>query len=456
MKRFDKLLRWGKIAAVAVCIGGMLGGSAWAKDQLLVPLKSINPEIYHPTPESRKIDPNDKLLQKFRERKVRDLLNPNMPRPFSISDYAREETKDTKVPWEDPSKIFKYDWNILKFEAPRKVEQFKKAVKARVIFSTPDVRIIELAVAPGGIVPAFSQAAPSAYHVLEGNALFTSGSTTAKVYPGTSVKVEPGTITRIEADSKTPVKFLWFSWAPGGDERYLSAGYYLTGSNFQIQPKEAVLPKNFEVWKEKKKFKIVREGNETIRRELYPETPTFYSAMNGNWLDFRSLTDGGFFWAADLKSMGSLLGIMNKIVRMKGVFRASVPGKQYDFNFSYIVWGPHSKYIMHSHATPEFYYILEGKTQWMLGGKNGHIYTATPGNIYFHAPYLEHEMLGLGDKPLVAITGSWAPYGDRSVFCKPFELHEPLPTQKETALFPKDFKFNDFKDLKRMQKYGEE
>ncbi len=442
---------------IGICTGISFAG----QKKLLVPLKSINPAIYQPTKKSRAIDPNDKIIQKFRDRKAKDLKNPKMPRPFSITDYAREETKDVNVPWEDLSKIFKYDWKILNFEAPDKVSQFKKAVRARIIFSTPDVKIAEIAVAPGGILPGFSQAAPSSFHVLEGSAKFTVGDETAEVYVGTSVKVEPDENVRIEATSKTPLKLLWFRWAPGGDEQFLSAGYYLTGSNFQVQPEEAELPKDFTVWKTEKKVKMLNKANapkkvdKTVcNRELYPTTPTFISFSPKNWLDFTSLTDGGFFWAADLKRMGSLLGVVQKIVRMTGVFRAKVPCKQYDLNYSYIVWGPHSKYVTHSHATPEFYYILSGKTEWIIGGPDGHRYIATPGNIYFHPPYVDHEMLGLGDKPLIAITGSWAPYGDRSVFTKPFKLNEPLPEQKTTAQFSENFKFNEFHELKTDQKYG--
>lgn len=445
------------VALVAtIFIGGILNINASAQDKLLVPLKSINPEIYHPTKKSRALDPNDKILQGFRDRKAKDLANPNMPRPFSISDYARAETKDSDVAWEDLSKIFKYDWNILKFEAPARVAQLKKAVRARVVFSNPDFRITELAIAAGGILPSFSQPGPSAYHVLEGSADFTSGTETAKVFAGTSIKVEPNENVRIKVTSKTPLKLLWFSWAPGGDQRYLSAGYYLNGANFHIQPKNAAIPKNFAVWEKNKKFKILsdKSNKKSAKRKLYPDSPTFRSKIDDNWLDFTALADGGFFWADDFKKMGSVMGIANKIVRMTGLFRASVPGKSYDTNFSYIVWGPHSKYITHSHATPEFYYILSGKTEWRIGGTKGHTYTATAGNTYFHAPYQDHEMLGLEDGPLIAITGSWAPYGDRSVFRKPFKLNEALPKQKKSALFPKNFKFNHFTELKKGLKYG--
>ena len=98
----------GSMALVAaLLIGGL--SSVSAQEKLLVPLSSINPEIYHPTEASRKIDPNDKILQAFRERKIKDMADPSMPRPFSISDYARAETRDVDVVWEDLSKIFRYN-----------------------------------------------------------------------------------------------------------------------------------------------------------------------------------------------------------------------------------------------------------------------------------------------------------------------------------------------------------
>ena len=453
----NKTMKRSMALVAAIFIGGILNVSAAsAQDKLLVPLNSINPVIYQPTKASRAVDPNDKILQGFRDRKAEDLANPDMPRPFSVNDYARAETRDTDVAWEDLSKIFKYDWKILGFEVPDKVAQLKKAVRARIIFSSPDVKITELAVAAGGILPSFSQPGPSAYHVIEGSAKFTSGKQTAKVFVGTSIKVEPNDNVRIQVTSKTPLKLLWFSWAPGGDEQYLSAGYFLNGANFQIQPEDAEIPQNFAVWEKDTKFKMLSDKSDkkSVENKLYPNSPTFRSKIDDNWLDFTALTDGGFFWADDFKRMGSLMGVVQKIVRMTGLFRSSVPGKQYDFNYSYIVWGPHSKYITHSHATPEFYYILSGKTEWMLGGEKGHTYTATPGNIYFHTPYQDHEMLGLGDDPLIAVTGSWAPNGDRSVFRKPFALNEALPNQKESAVFSKNFKFNDFKELKKGLKYG--
>jgi mannose-6-phosphate isomerase-like protein (cupin superfamily) len=131
------------------------------------------------------------------------------------------------------------------------------------------------------------------------------------------------------------------------------------------------------------------------------------------------------------------------MVRMKGVFQAKVPGSQYDFNISYIGVGPKGKYITHSHATPEFYYILGGETEWIVDKKR---YVARAGNMYVHSPYVDHEMRGLieGD-PEVVITGSWAPFGDRSVFKKSGLISEALVQQPAESVIAEDFNFHDFK-----------
>ncbi len=58
-------------------------------------------------------------------------------------------------------------------------------------------------------------------------------------------------------------------------------------------------------------------------------------------------------------------------------------------------------------------------------------------------------------QPMRAITGSWAPFGDRSVFDQDFLLSESLPVQPEDAALPEQFNFHDFKlksDLTFQQK----
>jgi len=162
---------------------------------------------------------------------------------------------------------------------------------------------------------------------------------------------------------------------------------------------------------------------------LYPTAPQFSNELDVKWLDFENIPKDCFFWVKDASAGGAALTAWNKMTRMKGVFQAKVPKKKFDFNFSYIATGPTGKYVTHSHATPEFYYILAGKTEWIADGKR---YVAVPGNLYFHNPYVNHEMRGLEEgNPEIVITGSWAPFGDRSVFNPPILMTEVLPTNQK-------------------------
>lgn len=181
----------------------------------------------------------------------------------------------------------------------------------------------------------------------------------------------------------------------------------------------------------------------------YPKTPDFSNEKDVEWLDFENIAGEGFFWAKDASKAGLLLEAWNKMARMKGVFQAKVPNHGYDLNVSYLSIGPKGKYVTHSHATPEFYYILGGETEWIVDKK---AYLATPGNLYFHAPYMAHEMRGLKEgKPQVAITGSWAPFGDRTVFKATMLLTEALPQQPEASFIKKGFNFHDFKIMKNLK-----
>ncbi len=107
--------------------------------------------------------------------------------------------------------------------------------------------------------------------------------------------------------------------------------------------------------------------------------------------------------------------------------------------------------MTHSHATPEFYYILGGETEWILEGEKE---IGKAGDVFFHSPYWNHEMKVLKSKEaLRAITGSWAPFGDRRVFEQPFVLLEDLPQQKSSAVIEEDFQFHNF-DLMEGLEYG--
>ena len=54
-------------------------------------------------------------------------------------------------------------------------------------------------------------------------------------------------------------------------------------------------------------------------------------------------------------------------------------------------------------------------------------------------------MRGLAEGvPMRAITGSWAPFGDRRVWKQPGLLLEPLPEQPSGAEIPEAFDFHRF------------
>ena len=142
--------------------------------------------------------------------------------------------------------------------------------------------------------------------------------------------------------------------------------------------------------------------------------------------------------------------MLGRIAKIKSVFRVERPDSGYDLNYSYLAWGPLSKYVTHSHAICEFYYLLEGEVEYIIDGQEFH---AIPGNFYFHPPYYDHEMRGLKEGvPFLSISGSWIPFGERALFDLPFYLLEEVPAMDKVS-FPDDFDFHDF-EIQRDLEYG--
>ena len=432
--------------------------------------KDITPKIWDATEQNKKLDPMNELLETMRANRHVALNDPNAPQQFRGADLLAPEFSSSTRPWQNLEDVFPLDWAAIEAASPTELAQLRDALKVKTVLNHPDIKIIELALGSGALLPRHADAAPGAFHILEGAAEITVGGKTVKAYTGTSVKLESLTERRIKVTSSTPLKMLWFRWAPGGEQVYLDYGYYLTGSNFHAQPLESVMPANYEHWKEsvRKSFVeletpaiitadtkgfyaqqqqqlVAMKKQERFKElaELYPTAPQFSNEIDVDWLDFENIPAEGFFWAKDASKAGHALKAWNKMVRMKGVFQAKVPGSQYDFNISYIGVGPKGKYITHSHATPEFYYILGGETEWIVDSKR---YIARAGNMYVHSPYVDHEMRGLieGD-PEVVITGSWSPFGDRSVFQRTGLLTEALVQQPAESAIAGDFNFHDFK-----------
>lgn len=431
------------------------------------PIEQIDPKIYFATPDNMSSDPNNQLMQMFRQKKVADMANSKKPRPFPEDEVGKLENRSFEQPWGIIEDIFRFDWKEISTETKG---YFNTNIKARVIFGNPDLKVTELALGPMAIIPTHAEPTPSVYFILGGEAEVLVDSVTAKVYTGTSIMFDSYSKKRIKNTSLDPLKVLWFSWAPEGDKSYLESGYYLTGSYPQVQPIHAILPESFDFWDESinKRYEIVERmkrisdsssfiSDELVsyskleKRAFYSSTPNYKSSVEVEWVDLMNMDPKSFFFAEDIKSLGSTLEMMSKLAKIKSVFRAIRSDGGYDLNYSFLAWGPQSKYITHSHAICEFYYILEGDVEYIINGKEFH---GVPGNFYFHPPYYDHEMRGLRKNvPFLSISGSWIPYGRRELFALPFIMLEDVPIN-DNPDFPIDFDFHDFRIKKDGVKYG--
>ena len=232
--------------------------------------KDISQEIYVEKAANKKNDPANSIFEAMRNKRKIDMANPNAPQAFVGADVVQPEFSSSTAPWQALEAVFPSDWEAIKVVSPTELSLLRSAVKVKTVLDHPDFKIIELALAPGALLPRFAEAAPGSFHVLEGAVEVTVDDDTIAGYTGTSVKLESLSQRRIKVISAKPAKILWFRWAPEGDQAYLNYGYYLTGCNFH----------------------------------------------------------------------------------------AKVPEQLYDFNMSYIANGPKGKYVTHSHATPEFYYVI--------------------------------------------------------------------------------------------------
>ncbi len=438
--------------------------------------KDVTPEIWDATDANKKLDPMNALVETMRVNRTIALNDPNAPQRFGGQDLLAVEFSSSTAPWQTLEDVFPFDWAAIEAESAEELSQLRNALKVKTVLDHPDLKIIELTLGAGALLPLHAEPAPGAFHVIEGRAEIVVGDSAIKAYTGTSVKLEPLVERRLKVTSGMALKLLWFRWAPGGQQDYLDYGYYLTGSNFHAQPLESVMPTDYEHWQSslRKTYETVptpaikartKPGFYSEQRrqlsaaknqqastgvsDLYPATPKFSNELDVAWLDFENIPADGFFWAKDASKAGHALKAWNKMVRMKGIFQAKVPDAQYDFNLSYIAVGPKGKYITHSHAAPEFYYILGGKTEWIVDGER---YIAKAGNVYVHSPYMDHEMRGLVEGvPEIAITGSWSPFGDRRVFEEPGYLTERLPQQPSRSFLSDDFNFHDFKIRKELE-----
>lgn len=93
--------------------------------------------------------------------------------------------------------------------------------------------------APGAIYHGHHHPAPEIYYILEGQARWQVGDQTRVVTSGTTIHTRPGEVHRMENLTDTPVRAIWFWWAPGGDTEVFKAPYVFT-EPAPTQPPEAV------------------------------------------------------------------------------------------------------------------------------------------------------------------------------------------------------------------------
>jgi quercetin dioxygenase-like cupin family protein len=461
---------WLRVAALTClffAVLGRLGSAAENEPQAGPPVidaslraDEIDPAIYFDL--DSPTDPFRGIYSAFRERRARDMADPDRPRAL---EERPAEYVTAGRPWNALEEVFRWDWDAARASDPGGAAELQRAVRVRLAFDHPDFKILQVLLGPGAILPGHADAAPGAYHVIQGGARITVAGEALAVTPGASVKLDPYEVRRIEADLDESLKLLWFRWAPGGDQAYLASGYYLTGANQHVQPVEANLPDDvyffgapFELGpgptpaavQGPASCSFCESQSEALRRAKakhpdrvgrYPKTARWSHESSVEWIRLDRLPpDSGFFWTGDVDRALPLASRIAEVFRIKAFFRAALPEGGYDFNVSYAVWGPRARYVQHSHATPEFYYIMTGPVEHWVGGVK---HTAAPGNIYLHNSYTPHESRGVTDGLRYdVITGSWPPNGDRTMFDEAFFLVEPLPVQSGEAILPIDAPFH--------------
>ena len=188
-------------------------------------------------------DPYRALYAEFRERRAADMANPELPKPLAHY-QATHFTRN--MDWSDLETVLPFEWGKLD---PTKAQALKNAVKMRLAFDHPDLKIVQIMVGPGGVMPAHAGGAPGLYIGVGGTGEVTREGATQTLTPGTTVKLNPYDVRRVTAnDGDTPLKLLWIRWGPGGDQAFIDAGYYLTGSNQHIQPETADMPLDYKFW----------------------------------------------------------------------------------------------------------------------------------------------------------------------------------------------------------------
>ncbi|MFK8019117.1 MAG: cupin domain-containing protein [Pseudomonadales bacterium] len=423
---------------------------------------AIDKSIYFAGSEAN--DPFFSVYEGFRERRTADMNDATRPPP--IEPYQSVHlARNTE--WNALEDILQFDWPALNAASSDAVGQLKSATKVKRVFDHPDLKIIQLMLAPGASIPMHAEGAPGVYLVTAGSGEITVDGVTQSVTPGTRVKLEPYAQRSLYAgtqkDAEQPLKLLWIRWAPNGDHRYIKAGYYLTGANQHVQAEQATIPDDYQFWdkayttepvasphtlaahtdtniiSERQRLTFAQAKAEANPEPIYPGVPVFGHESDAPWLSVKALATSNLMWAKDIVSTGELLERWSEVVRMESVFQARHDDGRWDFNISQQAWGSGARYVEHSHSIPEFYYMVSGSVQHWNGDK---AYTAEPGDVFMTNSFQNHESAVAPNGEIWRSYGAtWAPNGDRSVFERPHFLLAPLPIQAAGAVLSADESF---------------
>ena len=80
--------------------------------------------------------------------------------------------------------IFDFDWETLRRKFPDGVSELDQAVKVRLALDHPDLKIVQLMVAKGGVLPMHTDGAPGLYQVIGGHGRFTNSNNQHWDYTG--------------------------------------------------------------------------------------------------------------------------------------------------------------------------------------------------------------------------------------------------------------------------------
>ena len=401
-------------------------------------------------------DPLRELYAEFRARRERDMRDPSKP-PALPRHPSVHKTRE--MPWTPIDEVLRFDWEALRDVSPAAVDQLDAAVRMRLAFDHPDLKITQILIGPGGSLPSHADGAPGLLIAVGGRGEITIEGESWLAESGTTAKLEPYDERRMAAVGDEPFRLLWIRWAPGGDQSYIDAGYYLTGANAHIQPDQADMPDDYAFWhadyaasprerptravvERKQSADAVAAVREPLgaSRNLYPGVARFGHESDRAWLSAETLKRGGFFFSADAGRMGPIVDRMIRIARHKAIFRASRPDGTWDFNFSQSAWGPRSTYVEHSHLVPEFYYAMSGP---VIYGVDDEAHRLMPGDVVLNNSYAPHFIRGIVDgMAFDTFSSTWAPNGDRSVFGRRHYLLEPLPDQPASSALPADIAFH--------------